>query len=171
MTSFILRPWRQADIEAVAEAADNPNIAANLRNIFPSPYTLADAKWFVEDCIAQGETRQLMRAIAVNGRAAGSISVSRKDDVYEKSAELGYWLAEDYWGRGIMTEAVRQICREAFDRFDILRIFAEPFAENLGSRRVLEKAGFVCEGTMRMGVYKYGRVQSSCMYALLREEL
>ena len=129
MTSFILRPWRRADIEAVAEAADNPNIAANLRNIFPSPYTLADAKWFVEDCIAQGETRQLMRAIAVNGRAAGSISVSRKDDVYEKSAELGYWLAEDYWGRGIMTEAVRQICREAFDRFDILRIFAEPFAD------------------------------------------
>ena len=171
MTSFVLRPWRRADIEAVAEAADNPNIAANLRNIFPSPYTLADAKWFVEDCIAQGETRQLMRAIAVNGRAAGSISVARKDDVYEKSAELGYWLAEDYWGRGIMTEAVRQICREAFDRFDILRIFAEPFAENLGSRRVLEKAGFVCEGTMRMGVYKNGRVQSYCMYPLLREEL
>ena len=170
MTSFVLRPWRRTDIEAVAEAADNPNIAANLRNIFPSPYTLADAKWFVEDCIAQGETRQLMRAIAVNGRAAGSISVARKDDVYEKSAELGYWLAEDYWGRGIMTEAVRQICREAFDRFDILRIFAEPFAENLGSRRVLEKAGFVCEGTMRMGVYKNGRAQSYCMYALLREE-
>ena len=165
MTSFVLRPWRRADIEAVAEAADNPNIAANLRNIFPSPYTLADAKWFVEDCIAQGETRQLMRAIAVNGRAAGSISVARKNDVYEKSAELGYWLAEDYWGRGIMTEAVRQICREAFDRFDILRIFAEPFAENLGSRRVLEKVGFVCEGTMRMGVYKNGRVQSYCMYA------
>ena len=93
----------------------NPNIAANLRNIFPSPYTLADAKWFVEDCIAQGETRQLMRAIAVNGRAAGSISVSRKDDVYEKSAELGYWLAEDYWGRGIMAEAVRQICRDHGD--------------------------------------------------------
>ena len=152
MTSFVLRPWRQADIEAVAEAADNPNIAANLRNIFPSPYTLADAKWFVEDCIAQGETRQLMRAIAVNGRAAGSISVARKDDVYEKSAELGYWLAEDYWGRGIMTEAVRQICREAFDRFDILRIFAEPFAENLGSRRVLEKAGFVCEGDRKAHV-------------------
>ena len=171
MTSFVLRPWRRADIEAVAEAADNPNIAANLRNIFPSPYTLADAKWFVEDCIAQGETRQLMRAIAVNGRAAGSISVARKDDVYEKSAELGYWLAEDYWGRGIMTEAVRQICREAFDRFDILRIFAEPFAENLGSRRVLEKAGFVCEGTMRRGVYKNGRVQFYCMYALLRGEL
>ncbi|WP_325200086.1 GNAT family N-acetyltransferase [Oscillibacter sp.] len=171
MTTFALRPWQRTDAESVAAAADNPNIAANLRNAFPSPYTLADAEWFVGDCIAQGEARQLMRAIVIDGRAAGSISVSIKDDVYEKSAELGYWLAEDYWGRGVMTEAVRQICREAFDRFDILRIFAEPFAENLGSRRVLEKAGFLCEGTMRRGVYKNGRVQSYCIYALLREEL
>ena len=171
MSSFTLRPWRQADAASVAAAADNPNIAANLRNAFPSPYTLADAEWYVNDCISKGEERQLTRAIIIEGRAAGSIGVFVRNDVYEKSAELGYWLAEKHWGRGVMTEAVRQICREAFDRFDILRIFAEPFAENLGSRRVLEKAGFVCEGTMRMGVYKNGRVQSYCMYALLREEL
>ena len=171
MTSFTLRLWRRTDAEAVAAAADNPNIAANLRNAFPSPYTLADAEWFIGDCIAQGETRQLMRAIVIDGRAAGSVSVSVKDDIYEKSAELGYWLAEEHWGKGVMTEAVEQICREAFSRFDILRIFAEPFAENLGSRRVLEKAGFSCEGTMRSGVYKNGRVCSYCMYSLLREEL
>ena len=171
MTSFVLRPWRRADIEAVAEAADNPNIAANLRNIFPSPYTLADAKWFVEDCIAQGEARQLMRAIAVNGRAAGSISVARKDDVYEKSAELGYWLARDCWRQGIMHRAVEQLCREAFQTFDIVRIYAEPFSDNLGSRGVLEKAGFTLEGTMRHGVYKHGTVKSYCVYSLLREEV
>lgn len=171
MCSFILRPWQLTDAEPIAAAANNPSIAANLRNVFPSPYTLADAEWFVGDCIAQGEARQLMRTIVIDGTAAGSISISVKDDVYEKSAELGYWLAEKYWGKGIMTKAVQLICREAFDRFDILRIFAEPFAENLGSRRVLEKVGFVCEGTMRMGVYKNGRVQSYCMYALLREEL
>lgn len=171
MTSFTLRPWQQSDVEAVAAAADNPHIAANLRNAFPSPYTLADAEWYVNDCIARGEERQLTRAILIEGRAAGSIGVFVRDDVYEKSAELGYWLAEEHWGRGIMTEAVRQICREAFDRFDILRIFAEPFADNLGSRRVLEKADFTCEGTMRNGVFKNGRVRSYCMYALLREEL
>lgn len=171
MTSFTLRPWRQSDAEAVAAAADNPRIAANLRNAFPSPYTLADAEWYVNDCIAQGEERQLTRAILIEGRAAGSIGVFVRDDVYEKSAELGYWLAEEHWGRGVMTEAVRQICREAFDRFDILRIFAEPFADNRGSRRVLEKAGFTCEGTMRNGVFKNGQVHSYCMYALLREEL
>lgn len=171
MTSFTLRPWRQSDAEAVAAAADNPHIAANLRNAFPSPYTLADAEWYVNDCIARGEERQLTRAILIEGRAAGSIGVFVRDDVYEKSAELGYWLAEEHWGRGVMTEAVRQICREAFERFDILRIFAEPFADNRGSRRVLEKAGFTCEGTMRNGVFKNGRVHSYCMYALLREEL
>ena len=171
MTAFTLRPWRRSDAEAVAAAANNPSIAANLRNIFPSPYTLADAEWYIGDCIAQGEDRQLSRAIMIEGKAAGSIGVFVKDDVYEKSAELGYWLAEPYWGRGVMTEAVGQLCREAFKRFDILRIFAEPFADNLGSRKVLEKAGFTCEGTMRNGVFKNGRVHSYCMYALLREEL
>ena len=171
MTPFTLRPWRPSDAEAVAAAADNLKIAANLRNVFPSPYTLADAEWYVNDCVAQGEARQLTRAIVIDGKAAGSIGVFVKDDVYEKSAELGYWLAEEHWGKGVMTEAVRQLCREAFGRFDVLRIFAEPFADNLGSRRVLEKAGFTCEGTMRNGVYKNGRVHSYCMYALLREDL
>lgn len=171
MTSFTLRPWRRSDAAAVAEAANDPRIAANLRNAFPSPYTLTDAEWYVGGCIAQGEERQLTRAIIIEGKAAGSIGVFRKDDVYEKTAELGYWLARAHWGRGVMTEAVRQLCREAFGRFDILRIFAEPFADNLGSRRVLEKAGFICEGTMRNGVFKNGRVHSYCMYALLREDL
>ena len=170
MVPFVLRPWRRTDAESIAAAADNPRIAANLRNVFPSPYTLADAEWFVGDCISQGEAHQLTRAIVIDGRAAGSIGVFVRDDVYERSAELGYWLAEDCWGRGVMTEAVRQICREAFARFDILRIFAEPFADNRGSRRVLEKAGFTCEGTMRNGVFKNGRVHSYCMYGLLREE-
>lgn len=171
MYPFILRGWQPEDAEAVAAVADNPNIAANLRNAFPSPYTLADAEWFVNDCIAKGEARQLARAIVIDGKAAGSIGVFVQDDVYEKSAELGYWLAEEHWGKGVMTEAVRRICREAFARFDILRIYAEPFVDNQGSRRVLEKAGFTCEGTMRNGVFKNGRAGSYCMYALLREEL
>ena len=171
MSIFTLRPWQSGDAKAVAAAADNPNIAANLRNAFPSPYTLADAEWFVNDCIARGEARQLSRAIIIGGKPAGSISVCQKDDVYEKSAELGYWLAEEHWGQGVMTGAVVEICREAFARFAILRIFAEPFAGNPGSRRVLEKAGFTLEGIMRNGVYKNGRVQSYCMYGLLREVL
>ncbi len=171
MVSFTLRPWRPEDAESVAAAANNLKIAANLRNIFPHPYTLEDAKWFVNDCIARGEGRQLTRAIVIDGKAVGSIGVFVKDDVYEKSAELGYWLAEEYWGKGVMTEAARRLCREAFSHFDIIRIFAEPFADNRGSRRVLEKAGFTCEGTMRNGVFKYGQVHSYCVYSLLRGEL
>lgn len=107
----------------------------------------------------------------MDGKAVGSIGVFVMDDVYEKSAELGYWLAEEYWGKGIMTEAVKNICREAYDKFDIVRIFAEPFEHNKASRKVLEKAGFTCEGIMRDGVFKNGKVYSYYMYSLLKTEI
>lgn len=167
---FMLRPWRAEDAPDLAPAANDWEVAKNLRNVFPHPYTLEDAVSYVNDCIAKGEDRQLTRAIVVDGKAVGSIGIFLGGDVYEKSAELGYWLARDCWGQGIMTRAVEQLCREAFAAFDIVRIYAEPFADNLGSRGVLEKAGFTLEGTMRSGVYKNGTVKSYCMYSLLREE-
>ena len=170
MKKIILRPWKTEDAQALAKAANHPQIAQNLRNAFPHPYTLEDAVWFINDCIAKEGTDQMLRAIEVDAAAVGGISISKKDDVYEKSAELGYWLSKDYWNQGITTQAVRMICKEAFDTFDILRIFAEPFAYNTGSRSVLEKAGFMYEGTMRDGVYKNGCVHSYCMYSLLRRE-
>lgn len=170
MTDFVLRPWRPDDAAPLARFADNPRIAANLRDAFPSPYTLADAGEYISSCIAGEGLGQLTRAIEIGGEAAGSIGVFVGRDVYSRSAELGYWLAEDYWRRGVMTRAVRQLCREAFGRFDIVRIFAEPFEGNAASRAVLERAGFTCEGVMRSGVYKNGLVQSYCMYSLLREE-
>ena len=170
MKDFILRKWTYDDAKACAQAADNPAIAGNLRNVFPNPYTLEDANSYIRLCIANEGRNQLQRAIQVDGRAAGSIGITVMSDIYEKSAELGYWLSEDYWHMGITSRAVQMICREAFAAFDIIRIFAEPFADNTGSRRVLEKAGFTCEGTMRNGVYKNGAVHSYCMYSLLREE-
>ena len=169
--NFLLRPWRTEDAEELAKAADNPKIAANLRNVFPSPYTLADANWFINDCISKGDSHGFTWAIEVDGKAAGGIGVTLLNDVYEKSAELGYWLSEEYWRQGIMSQAVQTICLEAFKTFDIIRIFAEPFAHNSGSRGVLEKAGFTYEGTMRNGVYKNGQVYSYCIYSLLREEM
>lgn len=168
---FVLREWKKEDAESIAKAANNPNIAQNLRNVFPCPYTLADAEWYVNDCIANEGNRQITRAIEIDGKAVGSIGIFIKDDVYEKSGELGYWLSEDYWHQGITSQAAGIICKEAFDKFDINRIFAEPFDYNAGSRGVLEKAGFTYEGTMRNGVYKNGNVYSYCMYSLLREEL
>ncbi len=171
MKDFELRAWKTEDAKSLAQAADNINIAKNLRNVFPNPYTLESAIWYINDSIANAEKKQINYAIVVDGQAVGSIGIFVKDDVYEKSAELGYWLSEDYWRKGIMSEAVRKICKEAFETFDIIRIFAEPFADNAGSRRVLEKAGFTYEGTMRNGVYKNGEIHSYCMYSVLREEI
>lgn len=171
MTDFALRPWEEADAASLVRCADDPGIAANLRDVFPSPYGLPDAEWFIRDCMAREGTGQLCRAIVVGGEAVGSISVLRGADVYRKSAEIGYWLGRDFWGQGLTTEAVKRMCREAFDAWDIVRIHAEVFAPNAASRRVLEKAGFSLEGTRRAAVYKNGQVLDACVYALLREEI
>lgn len=167
----MLRPWETGDAAALARFAGNPRIAANLRDAFPNPYTLGDAREYISSCIANEGGRQLTRAIEIHGEAAGSVGVYAGTDVYSRSAELGYWLAEPYWGQGVMTRAVRRICREAFRTLDVVRIFAEPFEGNAASRAVLEKAGFTHEGTMRSGVYKNGIVRSYCMYSLLRSEM
>ena len=166
-----LVPWEERFIPQVAKYANNPHIAANLRDVFPWPYTEADAEWFVRDCMARDGQRVLFRAILADGACVGSISVTQGADVYRRSGELGYWLAEPLWGRGVMTRAVREMCREAFAALDVVRIYAEPYAYNTGSRRVLEKCGFTLEGTLRQSVYKNGRMLDSCIYALLREEL
>ena len=168
---FILRPWRREDAADVAKYANNEKIARNLRDVFPHPYALADAQGFLDICIAGDPETSLFRAIEIDGRAAGSIALCRGSDVYQKTAELGYWLAEDYWGQEIMTRAVQQICEEGAERWeDLLRIYAEPFAHNAASRRVLEKAGFTMEGVLRRSVFKRNEVHDSCMYALLWEE-
>ncbi len=166
--TIVLREWNTSDAEPLARCANSERIARNLRDVFPYPYTPTDAEAFIDGCLAADGNVALCRAIEVNGRAAGSVGLFRGSDVYRKCAELGYWLAEEYWGRGVMTEAVRRICAECFARWDVERIYAEPFADNIGSRRVLEKNGFSLEGTMRRGAYKIGAYRDWCMYALLR---
>jgi len=163
-----LRKWKIGDVASVARYANNEKIACNLRDVFPYPYTENDAKYYIESCIKGSEDKQMCRAITIDDIAVGSIGIFLGNDVYQKSAELGYWLAEEYWNKGIMTEAVKQICADAFDRFDIVRIYAEPFADNTGSRKALENAGFALEGIMKNGVYKRNQVCDYCMYALLR---
>lgn len=168
--NFTIRPWRMDDAASIVPYADDPAVAANLRDIFPSPYTLADAETYVRSCLERESAGQLCRAIVVDGKAAGSIGLFLGNDVYRKSAELGYWLGRPFWRRGIMTAAVRQICEEGFAAWDIVRICAEPYAGNAGSRGVLEKAGFTLEGVLRRSVFKNGRLLDSCVYARLREE-
>jgi len=166
--NFTLEQWNKSYISSMAKHANNPKIADNLRDGFPHPYTSEDAEWYVNDCIEKNDCNQITRAIVVDGEAVGSVGIFIKDDVYRKSGELGYWLGEEYWGKGIMSAAVRQICKEAFAQFDIVRIFAEPYSHNTGSRRVLEKTGFTLEGVMKNSVCKHEKIYDSCMYALLK---
>lgn len=165
-----LRLWRPEDADSIARYAANPKIAANLRDVFPHPYAHKDAVDYIESCLRADPTQKLTRAITVDGEAVGSIGAFLGSDVYRKSAEIGYWLAEPFWGQGIMTRAVTRICREAFGTFDIVRLYAEPFARNTGSRRVLEKTGFRLEGILRQSVYKQGEILDSCVYALTRSD-
>jgi ribosomal-protein-alanine N-acetyltransferase len=168
---FTLRPWRTDDAESVAALADNAKIAANLRDGFPHPYTSDNARAFIAACLGADETSKLFYAIDIGGAAAGSIGVFGKDDVYRKTAELGYWLGEPFWGGGVMTRAVYLICRIAFSKLDIVRIEAEPYAWNAASRRVLEKTGFELEGVLEKNVFKNGALGDSCVYALIRGDL
>ena len=166
----MLRPWRPEDAPSIARHADDPQVAANLRDVFPCPYQLSDAEEFIRLCRAAEPEQAIVRAIVVDGQAVGSVALTRGTDVCRRSAELGYWLGRAFWGRGIMTKAVEEMCRTGFEAWDIVRIYAEPFAHNAGSRRVLEKAGFALEGVMRSGIWKNGRLRDYCMYALLRPE-
>lgn len=170
MIDYELRPWRYVDAEDIAHYANNKKIAANLRDAFPYPYTRKDATDYVESCIQSKDSGQLCRAICADGHAVGSIGIFLGSDVYRYSAELGYWLAEDYWGQGIMSSAVSRICRKAFETFPVVRIYAEPFARNTGSRKVLEHCGFQLEGIKKDSIYKNGELMDSCVYALLNKK-
>lgn len=165
---FKLRKWKHSDAECIVKYANNPKVANNLRNVFPYPYTIDDAKKYINDCIYNDESNQFIRAIVVNEEAVGSIGVFIKDDVYCKSGEIGYWLGEPFWGNGIISEAIKQICSFVFQHSDIIRIFAEPYEYNIGSRKALEKAGFKLEGILKKSVYKNGKIFDSCIYALIK---
>ena len=165
---ILLRPWRAEDAKEIWCYANNRKVAENLRDVFPFPYEQRDATDFIGHCIKSEGKGQICRAICVDEKPVGSIAISLGQDVYRRSAELGYWLAEPFWGKGIMSQAVAQICQEAFERFDIVRIYAEPYAYNKGSRRVLEKARVVLEGSSKQSVYKNGQMHDSCIYALLK---
>lgn len=167
---FTLTKWSVDYIESIAKNGNNENIAKFLRNGFPFPYEYKDAEKYIKGCIDKSDEGQYCRAIVVNGEAVGSIGIFLGSDIYCKSAELGYWLGEPFWGNGIMTSAIKQLCKEAFSQFDIERIYAEPFAHNIGSRKTLEKAGFILEGIMKNSVFKQGKLYDFCMYALLKME-
>jgi RimJ/RimL family protein N-acetyltransferase len=141
-------------------------VAAKLRDAFPSPYSLEDADRFL--AFATSRTPPTSLAIEVDGQAVGGIGLRMREDVERLSAEIGYWLGEPYWGRGVMTEVVRAVTDWSFAELGLIRIYALPYATSLASVRVLEKAGFVYEGRLRRSVIKLGEVLDQLVYADVR---
>ena len=160
-----------SDARDLATALSNKKIQDNLRDGLPYPYTEKDGKEFISTMLAANENDTFAFAITVNGKVIGSIGAFRQTNIHNKTAELGYYIAEEYWGKGIMTEAVKQLCDYVFSNTDIIRIYAEPFAYNIGSCRVLEKAGFQYEGTLRSNALKNGNVFDMKMYSKLKTDL
>lgn len=162
----VVRSYEPADAASVARNANNRKVWLNLRDRFPHPFTQADGAAYIADVGSRPVTTSF--AIAVDGLAVGGISLHVGQDIERLSAELGYWLGEPYWGRGIMSDAVVAVTRYALDDLGLVRVFALPFAHNAGSCRVLEKAGYQREGVMRCSAIKDGRVLDQVLYAVAR---
>ena len=166
-----IRKWELSDAKDLAVALSNKKVQDNLRDGLPYPYTEQDGKEFISAMLSADESETFAFAITVDNMVIGSIGIFRQGNIHRQTAELGYYIAEEYWGKGIMTEAVKQICEYVFAKSDIIRIYAEPFAYNIASCRVLEKVGFQYEGTLRSNAVKNGKVIDMEMYSLLKAEI
>jgi RimJ/RimL family protein N-acetyltransferase len=163
LKSCTIRPWRLDDAESLTKHANNRKVWLALRDLFPHPYTTKNAREFLQRATnAQPATNF---CIELEGVAASGIGIRLGQDVHRQTAELGYWLGENFWGRGIMSEAVAGFTDFCFENFPLRRVYAEPFANNPASARVLEKASFVFEGRLKKNVIKDGEILDSLLYA------
>lgn len=161
---FELRPFQLSDLSSLVKHANNYNIAKNLSNKFAFPYTTDHGIAFIN--LALSATPTEIFAITINDEAVGSIGVHPKLDIYSKNAEIGYWIAEEFWGQGIVPEAVKLIVDYGFKTFDITRIYASTYDINIKSQRVLEKVGFVLEAEFKETLYKNGTTYDEVIYAI-----
>ena len=163
---MIIRRWRPEDAAALAAALNDEAVQANLRDGLPFPYTVSDAAGFISAALSDGNMYSF--AVTENDVCVGCISVTRGENIHRLTGELGYYIARGRWGRGYATRAAEEICRYVFANTDIVRVYAEPFSDNAASCRVLEKAGFTLEGTLRSNAIKAGRIRDTRVYSLLR---
>jgi ribosomal-protein-alanine N-acetyltransferase len=166
----VIREWRHTDAADLARLADDREIWLGLRDLFPHPYGIGDARAFI--AFAGRMDPQTYFAIEVAGALAGGIGYTRRADVERIGAEVGYWLGRAFWNRGIATAALRLLTAHAFAADpELRRLWAVPFARNVASARVLEKAGYTREGTLRQSAIKDGVVLDQWMYAITRDDL
>lgn len=159
-----LRPFTYSDAESLVRYANNWNVAKNLRDVFPHPYQRDDAQRFIEQATRDRPIH--IFAIDLEGEAIGGIGIHPQTDIYRKNAELGYWLAEPYWGKGIMTSLIGEAVNFAFSTFDIDRVYAIPFGSNIASQKVLEKNGFSLEARLIGVLFKNGLREDELIYAV-----
>ena len=162
-----VRSWEWRDRDAIVQHANNRNVWINLRDRFPHPYTVNDARRWLDMVV--GHQPETNFAIDVAGEAVGGIGFTVQHDVARRSAEIGYWLGEKFWGRGIATEALVAVTDHAFSHYDVCRLYAHVFDWNRASARVLEKAGYEFEGRLKKSVIKDGQTIDQLMYAMIRE--
>ena len=167
LASCTVRSWEWRDRDAIVSQANNRKVSINLRDRFPYPYTVSDARGWLENVV--GHKPETNFAIDVAGEAVGGIGFSLQPDVAHRSAEIGYWLGEEFWGRGIATEALIAVTEYTFSNYNICRLYAHVFEWNRASARVLEKAGYEFEGRLRKSVTKDGQTIDQFMYAMIRE--
>jgi [ribosomal protein S5]-alanine N-acetyltransferase len=165
---IILRPWSIDDAARLAEIANNKNIADNLQDLFPFPYATKDARKWLRTILPVDPPHNF--AIVAAGTIVGNIGILTKEDIHRKNAEIGYFISEKYWGQGIAARAIKAVTSYAFSNFDVIRVYAETFADNNRSRRALEKAGLSLEATLKSYVFKNGIVKDSCIYSILKED-
>jgi RimJ/RimL family protein N-acetyltransferase len=169
LESCTIRSWRKDDVASIVPLADNRAVSRNLRDRFPHPYGKRDAKAWIR--AARASRPETVFALEVDGRAVGGIGLHPQADVHRRAMEIGYWLGEPYWGRGIVTEAVRALTRYAFETFDVARVYAYVYEWNPASARVLEKAGYRLEGRLRKAVTKEGTTMDMLVYAFTEDDL
>jgi RimJ/RimL family protein N-acetyltransferase len=162
----VIRAWKNEDLQELVLQANNVNVWNNLRNYFPHPYTEEDGKAWLEKVV--NALPAINMAIESDGQLVGGIGLILNGDVYIKSAEVGYWVGEKFWGKGIATEAVRQMTEYAFYYFDLVRLYAEVFETNKASMRVLEKNGYYLEGVRRKAVFKNNVLMDDYIWVKLK---
>ena len=158
-----IRDYRLRDAESLAKHANNRRVWLGLRDAFPHPYTIEDARNFIHRATSDQPAKNF--CIEINGSAMGGIGLRLDEDVHRNVAEFGYWLAEEFWGQGVMSEVVPAFVKYCFGNFPLHRLYAEPYSDNPASARVLEKSGFALEGRLRSNVVKDGKILDSLLYS------
>ena len=169
MKNFILREWQISDVASLTENANNINIWNNVRDYFPHPYSEENGKQFIEMVLSKPKPAADF-AIVVDGKAVGGIGIVLQTDVERISAEIGYWLGEKYWNRGITTEVIKQMVQYAFANFPLQKIHAPVFDFNIASHKVLQKAGFECEAILKQAAIKNGKIIDLHYYSFIKQD-